>query len=80
MYVIKDEKVFLSLGYDTLLLFLVSDTQSEPEITTSEPPGKTRGVLVVALCSENHTTFKISWHLLNYSNPWFDLLHNQGLG
>lgn len=57
MYVIKDEKVFLSLGYDMMLLFLVNDTQREPEITTSEPPGEARGALVVALCSDNDYNF-----------------------
>lgn len=60
MYVIKDEKNSLpisGLWYTAPEVFVASDSQNESEVTISEPPGQTRGVPVVALCSDDLYVF-----------------------
>ena len=60
MYEIKDEKNSLpisGLWYAASAVFIPSDSQNESEVTISEPLGKTRGGLVVAMCSDDSYDF-----------------------
>lgn len=76
VYVIKEKKSFFLWTMICCFVFLSVSLRSLHQSLL----GRLDMSLQWPCVLKTSTTFKISWYLLNYSNHWFDLLHDQGLG